>query len=154
MLTAQSLEPAWDCVSPSLSAPPLLMLCLCLSLSLKNKQTLKNPLKTEPSSLTPFTQVSGGNQVCCHCSKILQISLQSAPRGEQFCTLSYGPGTTCSLSADLLVLSASSLCVWIFTSPRGSESYQRRDRGAGHWLSSAPRRGVTRWKHGNKTALC
>ena len=34
-LTAQSLEPASDSVSPSLSAPPLLM--LCLSLSLKNK---------------------------------------------------------------------------------------------------------------------
>ena len=35
MLTAQSLEPASDSVSPSLSAPPLLV--LCLSLSLKNK---------------------------------------------------------------------------------------------------------------------
>ena len=33
VLTAQSLEPASDSVSPSLSAPPLLM----LSLSLKNK---------------------------------------------------------------------------------------------------------------------
>ena len=33
VLTAQSLEPASDSVSPSLSAPPLLMLCLCL----KNK---------------------------------------------------------------------------------------------------------------------
>ena len=32
VLTAQSLEPAWDSVSPSLSAPPLLTLCLCLSL--------------------------------------------------------------------------------------------------------------------------
>ena len=31
VLTAQSLEPASDSVSPSLSAPPLLMLCLCLS---------------------------------------------------------------------------------------------------------------------------
>ena len=31
MLTAQSLEPASDSVSPSLSAPPLLMLCLSLS---------------------------------------------------------------------------------------------------------------------------
>ena len=29
-LTAQSLEPASDSWSPSLSAPPLLMLCLCL----------------------------------------------------------------------------------------------------------------------------
>ena len=32
VLTAQSLEPASDAVSPSLSAPPLLMLCLSLSL--------------------------------------------------------------------------------------------------------------------------
>ena len=31
MLTAQSLEPASGSVSPSLSAPPPLMLCLCLS---------------------------------------------------------------------------------------------------------------------------
>ena len=30
VLTAQSLEPASDSVSPSLSAPPLLMLCLSL----------------------------------------------------------------------------------------------------------------------------
>ena len=35
VLTAQSLEPASDSVSPSLSAPPSLV--LCLSLSLKNK---------------------------------------------------------------------------------------------------------------------
>ena len=32
VLTAQSLEPALDSVSPSLSVPPLLMLCLHLSL--------------------------------------------------------------------------------------------------------------------------
>ena len=30
VLTAPSLEPASDSVSPSLSAPPLLMLCVCL----------------------------------------------------------------------------------------------------------------------------
>ena len=35
VLTAQSLEPASDSVSPSLSALPMLM--LCLSVSLKNK---------------------------------------------------------------------------------------------------------------------
>ena len=35
VLTGQSLEPASDSVSPSLSAPP--SLTLCLSLSLKNK---------------------------------------------------------------------------------------------------------------------
>ena len=42
VLTAESLEPASDSVSPSLSAPSLLMLCL----SLKNKQTLKK-IKTK-----------------------------------------------------------------------------------------------------------
>ena len=31
VLTAQSLEPAWDSVSPSLSAPPPLVLVLSLS---------------------------------------------------------------------------------------------------------------------------
>ena len=31
VLTAQSPEPASDCVSPSLSDPPQLALCLCLS---------------------------------------------------------------------------------------------------------------------------
>ena len=35
LCAAQSLEPALDYVSPSLSAPPLLTVCLCLSL--KNK---------------------------------------------------------------------------------------------------------------------
>ena len=37
MLTAQSLEPASESVSPSLSAPPLLTLCL----SLRNKHLKK-----------------------------------------------------------------------------------------------------------------
>ena len=39
VLTARSLEPASDSVSPSLSDPPLLTLCLsvCLSLSKTNK---------------------------------------------------------------------------------------------------------------------
>ena len=37
VLTAQNLEPASDSVSPSLSAPPPLILCLSLSLSLKSK---------------------------------------------------------------------------------------------------------------------
>ena len=39
VLIAQSLEPASDSVSPSLSAPPLLT--LCLSVSLNNKYMLK-----------------------------------------------------------------------------------------------------------------
>ena len=41
VLTAQSLEPASDSVSPSLSVPPLLTLCVSLSLSKINKH-LKN----------------------------------------------------------------------------------------------------------------
>ena len=40
VLTAQSLEPASDSVSPSLSAPPPLVLCLFLSL--KNKHYKNN----------------------------------------------------------------------------------------------------------------
>ena len=35
VLTAQSLEPASDSVSPSVSAPPLLTLCLALSLKIE-----------------------------------------------------------------------------------------------------------------------
>ena len=41
VLTAQSLEPASDSVSPSLSAPPLLMLCLSLSQKLIKKKKKK-----------------------------------------------------------------------------------------------------------------
>ena len=37
MLTAQSLEPASDSMSPSLSAPPLLALCLSVSKTKQNK---------------------------------------------------------------------------------------------------------------------
>ena len=37
VLTAQSLEPAWDSVSLSLSAPPLLVLCLSKINKCKNK---------------------------------------------------------------------------------------------------------------------
>ena len=43
VLTAYSLEPASDSVSPSLSASPPL-----ISVSLKNKQTLKKNLKKKP----------------------------------------------------------------------------------------------------------
>ena len=41
VLTAQSLEPASDSVSPSFSAPPLLTLCHSLSLSKINKHFKK-----------------------------------------------------------------------------------------------------------------
>ena len=44
VLTAQSLEPASDSMSPSLSAPPMLML-RALSLSLSKIKTLKKNLK-------------------------------------------------------------------------------------------------------------
>ena len=59
VLTAWSLEPVSDSVSPSLSAPPLLALCLpspacplsvCLSLSKINKQTLKKMGKKRKSN--------------------------------------------------------------------------------------------------------
>ena len=40
MLTARSLEAASDSGSPSLSAPPLLVLCLCLSLSKINSKNI------------------------------------------------------------------------------------------------------------------
>ena len=46
VLTAQSLEPVLDSVSPSLSAPPPLTLCLSLSLSFKNKINVKKKKKT------------------------------------------------------------------------------------------------------------
>ena len=51
VLTAQSLEPASDSVSPSFSAPPPLMLCLCLCLSLSELKIniKKKSLKTEES---------------------------------------------------------------------------------------------------------
>ena len=45
VLTAQSLEPASDSVSPSLSVLPLLT--LCLSLFLKIKETLKKIFKKD-----------------------------------------------------------------------------------------------------------
>ena len=54
VLTAQSLEPASDSVSPSLSAPPLLMLCLSLSQKYIN---LKKKLKNSPNS-TPEKQIT------------------------------------------------------------------------------------------------
>ena len=45
VLTAQSLEPALDSVSPTLSAPPLLVLCLCLTKRNKHeKKIFKNHL--------------------------------------------------------------------------------------------------------------
>ena len=56
VLTAQSLEPALDSVSPSLSAPPPLMLFLSLSLSLKNKYVLK---KEREDSTLPGEQLCG-----------------------------------------------------------------------------------------------
>ena len=46
VLATQSLEPASDSVSPSLSAPPLPVLSLSLSLSQKNKEiNIKNIFK-------------------------------------------------------------------------------------------------------------
>ena len=47
VLTAQSLEPASDSVSPSLSAPPLLSLCLSASVSVSVSVSLKNKNKNK-----------------------------------------------------------------------------------------------------------
>ena len=54
MRIAQSLEPASDSVSLSVSAPPLLMLCLSLSLSHKNKSTLKQNKQTKNQNQFPL----------------------------------------------------------------------------------------------------
>ena len=47
VLTAQSQEPALGSMSPSLSAPPLFMLCLCLSKINKNVKKKENERKHE-----------------------------------------------------------------------------------------------------------
>ena len=47
VLSARSLEPALDSVSPSLSAPPRLARARACALSLKNKQTLKKFTKKD-----------------------------------------------------------------------------------------------------------
>ena len=60
VLTAQSLEPALDSVSPSLSAPPPLMLCL----SVKNK-TLKNLFKSA-LYVHEHVYVGVGMHLCIH----------------------------------------------------------------------------------------
>ena len=49
VLTTQSLEPAWDSVSPSLSATPPLM--LCLSLSQKQIKTFLKKRNANPHAL-------------------------------------------------------------------------------------------------------
>ena len=47
VLTAWSLEPASDSVSPSFSDPPPLTLCLSHSLYIYNKETLKKIIKAQ-----------------------------------------------------------------------------------------------------------
>ena len=42
VLTAQSLEPALGRVSPSLSSPPLLMLCLSINKQTNKQTNIKN----------------------------------------------------------------------------------------------------------------
>ena len=49
VLTARSLDPASDSVSPSLSAPPLLMLCLSVSKINKNIKIKKKKKLSDPS---------------------------------------------------------------------------------------------------------
>ena len=58
-LTAQSLEPASESVSPSLSAPPPLMLCLSLPLKIQKcrgawvAQSVKRPTSARSRSCGP-----------------------------------------------------------------------------------------------------
>ena len=59
VLTAQSLEPASDSVSPSFSAPPLLV--LCLSLSNINKHEKKRKVIRADDSLGPIINYTGTN---------------------------------------------------------------------------------------------
>ena len=54
VLTARTLEPASDSVSPPLSVPPMLM--LCLSLSLHNKLTLRKKKREDPNRKTSQMQ--------------------------------------------------------------------------------------------------
>ena len=63
VLTAQSLEPASDTVSPSLSAPP--PLTLSPFLSLKNKRTLNNFFKnSKPHIISGKSLPSPSFRVC------------------------------------------------------------------------------------------
>ena len=55
VLTAQSLEPASDSVSPSLSLSALLLLTLCLSLSLKNNINKNKKKSSNKNPLLPYT---------------------------------------------------------------------------------------------------
>ena len=83
VLTAQSLEPALDSVSPSLSAPPLLILPLSLSNEIKFKFKLKKRVHKwtsgllVPPSLGPgsFTDVARCIRVAFLASLILAISV-------------------------------------------------------------------------------
>ena len=82
VLTAQSLEPASDSVSPSLSAPPLLV----GSLSLKNKQTFKKINKKKERNEFLLRQLFPSlNLTVMPCSDICKtgnkmISLGFSPR--------------------------------------------------------------------------
>ena len=71
VLTAQSLEPASDSVSPSLSTPPHLMLCL----SLKNKYTLKIFKKGENMIEVMAPPSLGHKTHCSFCLFLLDHSL-------------------------------------------------------------------------------
>ena len=67
-LTAQSLEPASDSVSPSLSAPPPLVLSLSLSLSLSFKNILtktKTKSFVKNSHFSFFSESKISIQVIC-----------------------------------------------------------------------------------------
>ena len=63
VLTAQSLESASDSVSPSLSAPPLLMLCLSVSKINKTLKKLKKKIRKERESYQDYQEGSWSGNV-------------------------------------------------------------------------------------------
>ena len=70
VLTAQSLEPVSDSVSPSLSDPPLFMLCLSLSQKEINIKKKKKEVVNRPESRsTPDTGSAGDLILDCPASK-------------------------------------------------------------------------------------
>ena len=70
-LRADDLEPAWDSLSPSLSAPPLLMLSLCLSKISKSSPLMDSTL----TSLIENTLL-GFNGYCFEFEVLVSTQLQ------------------------------------------------------------------------------
>ena len=75
VLTTWSLEPASDVVSPSLSAPPLFMLCLCLS-----KIDIKKEKKKKSKALHVCSQRSSNPWEVMGSSREREMVVGDRPR--------------------------------------------------------------------------